>query len=64
MKKWSRFGRFGVACSALAGTAALAGAVCYHTNLLNNPWCSSFRVIRFGRAANAVSCSSKGGMVP
>ena len=33
---------------------SVAGAACYHTEILNNPWCSSFRVIRFGRATNAV----------
>lgn len=42
----------------LVGLAAVAGgglgALCYHTEILNNPWCSSFRVVRFGRATNAV----------
>lgn len=49
-----RFGRLGVACAAVASAT---GAICYHTDLLNNPWCSSFGVLRFGRATNAVSAS-------
>lgn len=38
-----------------ASAAGVAGAVFYNTDVLNNPWCSSFRVVRFGRATNAVS---------
>ncbi len=34
---------------------ATAGTVCYCTDVLDNPWCSSLRVVRFGRAACAVS---------
>lgn len=50
-------GRIKVASFALVGVAGVVGAVCYHTQLLNNPWSSSFRVIRFGRATNAVRSS-------
>ena len=43
--------RFGVISAAFV---TAAGAV-YHSDVLNNPWCSSFRIVRFGRATNAVS---------
>jgi len=42
----------GVAVTAI--TAGL-GSVCYHTQLLDTPWASSLRLVRFGRAAFAVS---------
>lgn len=45
-----KFGRLGLAFAALSSAT---GALCYHADLLNNPWCSSFRVVRFGRASNA-----------
>lgn len=41
----------------LATVASLwaAGVVCYQTDALSSSWCSSFRAVRFGRAALAVS---------
>ena len=43
----------------LAGAGAVsvwtAGVVCYHTQALDNSWLSSWRAVRFGRAAYAVS---------
>ena len=42
--------RFGVLA------VASAGAI-YYADVLNNPWCSSFRIVRSGRAAWAVSQS-------
>ncbi len=42
----------GLAVTALTATS---GAICYHTDVLDNPWCSSLRIVRFGRAACAVS---------
>lgn len=47
-----RFGLVGgVACAALAGV----GAAGYHGGLLDHPLCSSWSVVRFGRASSAVS---------
>lgn len=40
---------------ASAALTSITAGVCYHTEVLNNPWCSSFRIVRFGRATNAVS---------
>ena len=41
----------------LAGAVSVwtAGVVCYHTQALDNSWLSSWRAVRFGRAAYAVS---------
>lgn len=36
-----------------------AGVLCYQTDALNNPWCSSLRVIRFGRSSYAVSIKAR-----
>jgi len=40
----------------ISGSLLAGGStVLYYSDALNNQWCSSFRVVRFGRAANAVS---------
>ena len=48
--------RIGRACVISGVLVAGSGTVCWYADLLSNPWCSSFRIVRFGRATNAVSC--------
>ena len=52
MVAWKRLGKL---CLISASVLAGGGALCRYNDVLNNQWCSSFRIVRFGRAANAVS---------